>query len=212
MYEMTKDGWMFLVMGFTGKKAAYIKEVFIAMFNEMERMIREDRVNDKQDELEAMKEVEKRVTALKRTFNLSKVEQRNLAKRLYIEKGLKIPTISTQDPQNDKENIKTNVDSVKDFFNELIENDIDRDILTKQLHKKDEKFYIVGYRLFEMYKTYCYNNMIKPLGRNTFFHNFNEEYSLFFDDNCYTGKKIIWINDTAQNVMDLTAFVKHFEK
>ncbi|MFW1844316.1 Rha family transcriptional regulator [Acinetobacter pittii] len=25
MYEMTKDGWMFLVMGFTGEKAAQIK-------------------------------------------------------------------------------------------------------------------------------------------------------------------------------------------
>lgn len=34
-YQMTKDGWMFLVMGFTGKKAAAIKERFIAAFNWM---------------------------------------------------------------------------------------------------------------------------------------------------------------------------------
>ncbi|OKA18153.1 Rha protein [Pseudomonas versuta] len=34
-YQMTKDGWMFLVMGFTGKKAAAIKEAFIAAFNWM---------------------------------------------------------------------------------------------------------------------------------------------------------------------------------
>ena len=34
-YQMTKDGWMFLVMGFTGKKAAEIKEKFIAAFNWM---------------------------------------------------------------------------------------------------------------------------------------------------------------------------------
>lgn len=34
-YQMTKDGWMFLVMGFTGKKAAAIKEKFIAAFNWM---------------------------------------------------------------------------------------------------------------------------------------------------------------------------------
>lgn len=33
--EMTKDGFMFLVMGFTGKKAAMIKEAFITKFNEM---------------------------------------------------------------------------------------------------------------------------------------------------------------------------------
>lgn len=35
MYEMTKDGFMFLVMGFTGKKAAAIKEAYINAFNWM---------------------------------------------------------------------------------------------------------------------------------------------------------------------------------
>ncbi|WP_063653452.1 Rha family transcriptional regulator [Candidatus Arsenophonus triatominarum] len=35
-YEMTKDGFVFLVMGFTGKKAAQFKEVYIAEFNRME--------------------------------------------------------------------------------------------------------------------------------------------------------------------------------
>lgn len=34
-YEMTKDGFMFLVMGFTGKQAARIKEAYIAAFNWM---------------------------------------------------------------------------------------------------------------------------------------------------------------------------------
>ncbi|MEQ5147910.1 Rha family transcriptional regulator [Providencia stuartii] len=36
MYEMTKDGFVFLVMGFTGKKAAQFKEAYIAEFNRME--------------------------------------------------------------------------------------------------------------------------------------------------------------------------------
>lgn len=35
MYEITKDGFMFLVMGFTGKKAAGIKEAYINAFNLM---------------------------------------------------------------------------------------------------------------------------------------------------------------------------------
>lgn len=35
VYEMTKDGFMFLVMGFTGKKAAGIKEAYINAFNVM---------------------------------------------------------------------------------------------------------------------------------------------------------------------------------
>lgn len=34
-YEMTKDGFIFLVMGFTGKKAAHIKEAYINAFNVM---------------------------------------------------------------------------------------------------------------------------------------------------------------------------------
>ncbi len=35
-YQMTKDGFMFLVMGFTGKRAAEIKERYINAFNEMQ--------------------------------------------------------------------------------------------------------------------------------------------------------------------------------
>ncbi|EPT0962406.1 Rha family transcriptional regulator, partial [Vibrio parahaemolyticus] len=34
-YQMTKDGFMYLVMGFTGKKAAIIKEAYINAFNLM---------------------------------------------------------------------------------------------------------------------------------------------------------------------------------
>lgn len=35
VYEMTKDGFFFLVMGFTGKKAAAVKEAYINAFNWM---------------------------------------------------------------------------------------------------------------------------------------------------------------------------------
>ncbi|MCG7499357.1 Rha family transcriptional regulator [Vibrio sp. Of7-15] len=35
LWEMTKDGFMFLVMGFNGKKAAAIKEAYINAFNQM---------------------------------------------------------------------------------------------------------------------------------------------------------------------------------
>ncbi|WP_299077888.1 Rha family transcriptional regulator [uncultured Paraglaciecola sp.] len=37
--EMTKDGFIFLVMGFTGKKAAEIKEKYIEAFNWMEKQL-----------------------------------------------------------------------------------------------------------------------------------------------------------------------------
>lgn len=39
MYEMTKDGFMFLVMGFTGAAAAKIKEAYINTFNQMAAML-----------------------------------------------------------------------------------------------------------------------------------------------------------------------------
>ena len=40
-YQMTKDGFMFLVMGFTGKEAALIKEKFITIFNHMAEYIKQ---------------------------------------------------------------------------------------------------------------------------------------------------------------------------
>ncbi|MDC4354109.1 Rha family transcriptional regulator [Acinetobacter baumannii] len=38
-YEMTKDGFIFLVMGFTGAKAAQIKEAYINTFNHMAALL-----------------------------------------------------------------------------------------------------------------------------------------------------------------------------
>lgn len=39
-YCMTRDGFTFLAMGFTGKKAAQFKEAYIKRFNDMEKFIR----------------------------------------------------------------------------------------------------------------------------------------------------------------------------
>ncbi|MGR6980312.1 Rha family transcriptional regulator [Testudinibacter sp. P27/CKL/0425] len=39
MYRMTRSGFVFLAMGFTGKKAAQFKEAYITRFDEMERWI-----------------------------------------------------------------------------------------------------------------------------------------------------------------------------
>ena len=42
MYEMTKDGFSFLVMGYTGDKAGQFKEMFINEFNKREMMLKSD--------------------------------------------------------------------------------------------------------------------------------------------------------------------------
>ena len=41
MYLITKDGFVFLVMGYRGKSAAEIKEKYIYAFNEMEKLLNE---------------------------------------------------------------------------------------------------------------------------------------------------------------------------
>lgn len=40
-YTMTRDGFVYLVMGYRGKKAAKFKELYIKRFNEMESIIRD---------------------------------------------------------------------------------------------------------------------------------------------------------------------------
>lgn len=42
MYEMTKDGFSFLVMGYTGEKAGQFKELFISEFNKREALLKSD--------------------------------------------------------------------------------------------------------------------------------------------------------------------------
>ena len=40
-YQMTRDGFTILVMGYTGEKAMRFKELYIKRFNEMESLIKE---------------------------------------------------------------------------------------------------------------------------------------------------------------------------
>lgn len=47
MYYITKDGFIILAMGFTGKIAAKFKEAYINAFNEMEEKLRGVTVNEK---------------------------------------------------------------------------------------------------------------------------------------------------------------------
>lgn len=42
MFEMTKDGFSFLVMGYTGEKAGQFKETFITEFNKREALLKND--------------------------------------------------------------------------------------------------------------------------------------------------------------------------
>jgi len=43
MYRITKDGFVYLAMGFTGSKAAQFKEAYINAFNQMEKQLNEQK-------------------------------------------------------------------------------------------------------------------------------------------------------------------------
>lgn len=47
-YEMTQDGWMFLVMGFTGEKAAQVKVAFINAFKAMATLLENNQLLEQQ--------------------------------------------------------------------------------------------------------------------------------------------------------------------
>lgn len=53
-YELTKDGFMFLAMGYTGKVAAQIKEAYIAAFNQLEKMVCANMAEARQDTTDAL--------------------------------------------------------------------------------------------------------------------------------------------------------------
>lgn len=48
-YRLTRDGFAFLAMGFTGKKAALWKEKFLEAFNAMERALRREQIGQESD-------------------------------------------------------------------------------------------------------------------------------------------------------------------
>lgn len=85
MFTMTKDGFSFLVMGYTGKKAATFKEAYIKAFNQMENAIRSlvkpmSQLEVLQMTINQMVEQEKRLSsveklALEQKERLDKMEQ-----------------------------------------------------------------------------------------------------------------------------------------
>ena len=61
-FDMTRDGFAFLCMGFTGKEAGRWKETYILAFNEMEKHIKKsesfmDRINSSISEMKHDKEI-----------------------------------------------------------------------------------------------------------------------------------------------------------
>ena len=89
VYEMTKDGFMFLVMGFTGKKAARIKEAYINAFNAMEQeLLRQQQAKPKVPERLRL-ELTQKVQMVANSFHMDKRANYMLYERLRKRFGVK---------------------------------------------------------------------------------------------------------------------------
>ena len=93
MYQMTKDGFVFLVMGFTGKKAGQFKEDYINAFNEMYDYINNDHkqlYKEYVDALEQFKKFSELASQAGKTLNLAgkKLKPKALAKVNELEKSM----------------------------------------------------------------------------------------------------------------------------
>ena len=108
MFTMTKDGFSFLVMGYTGKKAARFKEAYINAFNKMELEIRSSIKPKSQLEILQMSinqlvEQERRLSSVERDIaetkkDIAEMKQERIENgKLLLEaevSGNKVPEIS----------------------------------------------------------------------------------------------------------------------
>ena len=93
MYQMTKDGFVFLVMGFTGSKAAKFKEDYINAFNEMHDYINSEQKQLYKEYVDALEQFEKfseLASQAGKTLNLAgkKLKPKALAKVNELEKSM----------------------------------------------------------------------------------------------------------------------------
>ena len=101
MYYMTRDGFTFLAMGFTGKVAAQFKEAYIAAFNEMEEKLRSERCT---------KYAERIVRKQVKEFNLSLQENlKNGRKKHGSTYGGLIPYGKEKVVYNPRESMESNL-------------------------------------------------------------------------------------------------------
>lgn len=84
-YIITKDGFSFLVMGFTGKKSADFKEAYIQKFNDMEEFIKHKQSEEYIEARKDSKLLQKSTMDVVKTFvDYAKASGSNNADKYYI--------------------------------------------------------------------------------------------------------------------------------
>ena len=90
--EMTKDGFTFLCMGYTGKKAAQFKEAYIAEFNSMANTLNSlaNRINAASKKTSEIEGLGREWSELGRMVNREKKKHKQAIARLMEEVQIKI--------------------------------------------------------------------------------------------------------------------------
>ena len=89
MYLITRDGFSFLVMGFTGTKAAQCKEKYIAAFNRMETELRQRMATPEPQLATLVHAVEQQASLLVQQAQINQQQSHNID-RLMAELGHKV--------------------------------------------------------------------------------------------------------------------------
>ena len=96
-YQMTKDGFMFLVMGYTGEKAALLKEAYINAFNWMYKQFshgKDKLIRELQETIQLERISFQNGSNAGKALNLRKLEKKKLRDHLMrIEKELGQPDL-----------------------------------------------------------------------------------------------------------------------
>lgn len=101
MYYMTRDGFTFLAMGFTGKVAAQFKEAYINAFNEMEEKLRSERCTKYAERI-----VKKQIKEFNQSLQQTLASGRNKHGSIY---GGMIPYGKEEVAYNPKETMESNL-------------------------------------------------------------------------------------------------------
>lgn len=133
MYYMTKDGFSFLVMGFTGKQAAKFKEDYINAFNKMEEYIRGQQINEREISEFIIQKMDMVLPDMKISAKL-------LSKEFKYDFELMIPDAMYKVPYNKNLNLISNIDNIISVYKNNL---------------------LAG--LFQTYKAYEYNRRLKEV-------------------------------------------------
>lgn len=108
MYYLTRDGFTFLAMGFTGKVAARFKEAYINAFNDMEAMLRSSQATEYAKQL-----LKTKVEAFNQRIRQSIEAGRKRHGIYYGPCGNMLPTL----PFHDDVDLESNLNNLLSFVN-----------------------------------------------------------------------------------------------